>query len=49
MELSRGGSDDYTETTLAVSRRIEGSPISLRAGWRFDGEEAFLGFSVNTF
>ncbi|WP_353472719.1 hypothetical protein PVT71_01440 [Salipiger sp. H15] len=47
-ELSTGGSDNYHDTTLAVSQRIRG-PVSLRAGYRFDSEEFFVGVSVNTF
>lgn len=49
VELSAGGSDSYEETTLAVSRRFGTSPVSLRAGYRFDADELFLGLSYNTF
>jgi hypothetical protein len=48
-ELSRGGSDDYTETTFALSRRLGDGPVSLRAGYRFEAEEVFVGLAVNTF
>lgn len=48
-ELSHGASDEYEETTFAVSRRFQGSPVSLRAGYRFDADEIFVGVSVNTF
>jgi hypothetical protein len=47
--LSRGGSTDYDETTLSVSRPLGDGPVSLRAGYRFEAEEFFVGFSVNTF
>lgn len=48
-EASRGGSDTYDEATLAVNKRLGDGDISLRAGWRIIAEEAFVGFSVNTF
>jgi hypothetical protein len=48
-ELSHGASDEYEETTLAVSRRLRDSPVSLRSGYRFDAGEVFIGVSVNTF
>ncbi|WP_234990189.1 hypothetical protein [Roseivivax lentus] len=48
-EVSRGFSDTYDETTLALNQRIGGGPGSLRLGYRFVAEEAFFGFSVNTF
>ncbi|NDV97746.1 hypothetical protein [Salipiger sp. PrR002] len=47
-ELSRGGSDSYLDTTLAVNKHYDG-PVSLRAGYRFNSGEFFIGFSVNTF
>ncbi|MDS9470016.1 hypothetical protein RGQ15_20915 [Paracoccus sp. MBLB3053] len=49
IDLSRGGSDNYTETTLAFRKGFRDSPFSLRAGYKFDSDEAFLGFSINTF
>lgn len=49
VELSRGGSHNYHETTIAFRKGIGDSPFSLRAGYKFDSEEAFLGFSINTF
>lgn len=49
IELSRGGSDDYHETTLAVQKRLNNSPISLRLGYKLSSEEIFAGFSINTF
>jgi len=49
VELSRGGSDNYQETTVAFRKGFGESPFSLRAGYKFDSEEVFLGFSINTF
>ena len=48
-ELSYGGSETYEDGTIALSRRITGTPVSLRAGWRFVSDSFFLGVSVNTF
>ena len=47
--ISRGASLDYEETSLSVSKQLGDGPVSLRAGWRFNAEEIFVGFSVNTF
>lgn len=49
IELSRGGSDDYHETTLAVQRRLGDGPVSLRLGYKLSSEELFAGLSINTF
>lgn len=49
IELSRGGSDDYYETTLAVQRRIGDGPVGLRLGYKLTSEELFAGISINTF
>lgn len=49
IELSRGGSETYHETTLAVQKRLTGSPVSLRIGYRISSDELFAGFSINTF
>ncbi len=49
VELSRGASDTYSETTLAASRRIGDGPVSLRVGYRFEDEAFFAGISINTF
>lgn len=49
LELSRGGSDSYHETTFALRKDIGNTPWALRAGYKFDSEAAFLGFSLNTF
>lgn len=47
--LARGGSTEYDETTLSLSKQLPESPVSLRAGYRFHADEWFVGFSVNTF
>lgn len=49
LALSRGGSTLYDETTLSLSRQLGESDISIRTGYRFQAEDWFLGFSVNTF
>lgn len=49
LELSRGGSDNYHESTVALQKRLGGGDLSLRGGYKFDSEEAFVGFSINTF
>ncbi|MBS1302688.1 hypothetical protein [Loktanella sp. SALINAS62] len=49
LELSRGGSDNYSETTLAVSKRITDRPVSLRFGYKLSSEEVFFGLNINTF
>lgn len=49
VELSRGGSDSYRETTLVAQKRIGQGPFSLRTGYKFDADEIFAGFSINTF
>ncbi|MCA2013550.1 hypothetical protein LCM17_18820 [Cereibacter sphaeroides] len=49
-ELSYQGNDQgFRETTLAGSYRLGDSPFRLRAGYRFNAQEAFIGFSINTF
>ena len=47
--LSRGGSTEYQELSLSVSKPLGESPVSLRGGYRFFAHEWFVGFSVNTF
>tara|TARA_R110002049_G_scaffold101576_1_gene246571 strand:+ start:3979 stop:4536 length:558 start_codon:yes stop_codon:yes gene_type:complete len=48
-ELSHGESETYSETSLAVVKRYGDGPTSLRAGYRFDAKEMFIGLSINTF
>lgn len=48
-ELSHGKSETYSETSLAIAKRFGDGPTSLRAGYRFDAKEVFVGLSVNTF
>jgi len=49
VELSAGGSDKYDTQSLALTQKLGGGPVSLRAGYKFVAEEMFLGLSVNTF
>ena len=49
IELSYGESDTYSDTSLAIAKRIGDTPASLRAGYKFDSEEVFVGLSINTF
>ena len=49
VELSRGGSDSYHETTLALQKRIADGPFSVRLGYKLTSDEVFVGFSINTF
>jgi hypothetical protein len=49
VELSRGGSEDYHETTLAVQKRLGEGPVSLRLGYKLSSDEIFAGISINTF
>lgn len=49
LELSHGQSDTYSETSLAIAKRLGDGPTNLRAGYRFDAKEVFLGLSINTF
>ncbi|MFN3538267.1 MAG: hypothetical protein ACK4Y4_12545 [Brevundimonas sp.] len=45
----QGNSSGYRERTLAVSYRLGDSPARLRAGYRFNSGQAFIGLSINTF
>jgi hypothetical protein len=47
--LSRGGSTEYDETSISISKQLNNGPVSVRAGYRLQAEEVFVGFSVNTF
>lgn len=49
LELSRGGSDTYHETTFTVQKRLSDGPVSLRVGYKLSSDEIFAGFSINTF
>lgn len=49
VELSHGESDTYSETSVALSRRLQDGPVSLRLGYRLESKEAFAGISINTF
>ncbi|QQA44017.1 hypothetical protein [Pelagovum pacificum] len=49
MELTSGGSDNYEERAIALTKRFDGTPFTVRAGYKFDSEESFVGFAINTF
>ena len=49
LAISYGASTEYEETSISVGKRLGESPVSLRAGWRVNAEELFVGFTVNTF
>jgi hypothetical protein len=49
LEISSGGSDSYSETTIALQKQLSGTPVSLRSGYKLDTEQYFIGFSFNTF
>lgn len=49
LAISYGASTEYEETSISISKRLGESPVSLRAGWRVNAEEVFVGFTVNTY
>lgn len=49
VDLTAGGSDTYSERAIALNRKIGDGPASIRAGYRFEAESVFFGFSVNTY
>ncbi len=49
IELSHGESATYAETSIAIAKRLTGSPVSLRIGYRFDSAAIFAGLTINTF
>lgn len=50
VELSHLGDDDgFRDTVVALAARLPGTPASLRAGYKIETDEAFVGISVNTF
>lgn len=49
VDLTAGGSDTYSEQSVAVNYRFDDGPTSLRGGYRFDAQEFFVGLSVNTY
>lgn len=48
-ELSAGGSDNYSDQTLAITKKLGKGPFSLRAGYKFANDEVFVGVSFNTY
>ncbi|EIE48729.1 hypothetical protein AL036_20170 [Salipiger aestuarii] len=49
VDLTAGGSDLYSERSLAINYRLGDGPVSLRGGYRFEAEQVFMGLSVNTY
>ncbi len=49
VDLTAGGSDTYSEHSVAVNYRLGDGPAGLRAGYRFEADEVFFGLSVNTY
>ena len=49
VDLTAGGSDTYSEQSIAVNYRLDNGPTSLRGGYRFDAQEVFVGMSINTY
>lgn len=49
VDLSAGGSDTYSEHSVAVNYRLGDGPAGVRAGYRFEAEEVFVGLSINTY
>ncbi len=45
----QGGDNGFRENTLVVGYAIPESRMRLRLGYRFEAQQAFIGFSVNTF
>lgn len=49
IEVTHGESETYSETSLGIAKQLRDGSTSLRAGYRFDAEEVFVGLSINTF
>lgn len=49
IDLTAGGSDTYSEQSVALNYRLGTGPAGLRAGYRFGADEVFVGLSVNTY
>lgn len=50
VDLTAGGSETYSEQAVAVNYRLDDEgPVRLRAGYRFDAQQVFVGLSVNTY
>ena len=49
VDLTAGGSDTYSEQSIAVNYRMDDGPTSLRGGYRFSAREVFVGMSINTY
>jgi hypothetical protein len=49
VDFTAGGSDSYSEQSIALNYRVDEGPLYLRASYRFEAQEAFVGLSINTF
>jgi len=50
VELTHQGDDDgYRGSALAIVKPLAGTDLSLRAGYKFEAGEVFVGMSINTF
>ena len=47
--VMQGNDAGYRERSLTASLRIGNGPLRLRAGYRFDSGQPFIGVSINTF
>lgn len=49
VDLTAGGSETYSERSIALNYRLGDGPVGLRTGYRFEAKEVFVGLSVNTY
>lgn len=45
----QGDDADFRENTLIIGYDVPNSPLRARVGYKFEAEEAVVGFSINTF
>lgn len=48
-EVSYGQSDDYSDASVVLSRKLDGTPFSGRIGYRVQAGSVFIGLSFNSF
>ncbi|MHA6344231.1 hypothetical protein [Roseivivax sp. CAU 1761] len=49
VDFTAGGSDTYSEKSIAVNYRFREGPTRFRMGYRFEAQEIFAGISINTY
>lgn len=49
VEIARGGSDTYQDTTIALRKRLGEGNLSARIGAKLDSGDVFVGLTLNTF